>query len=159
MRQRLRFALLVGLVVLGACSDAPPGSDVPNLFFATYPQGDVVMSALFRGPLVILDECVLMGKAGDYALPVWPEGFAALRDESGRLTVRDADGATIAIEGQVFEMGGGYRVEFRPADKVEPRDDQLRRLAEFLGYEIPQRCLGTDVYKVWLVGETEPLAA
>jgi hypothetical protein len=117
------------------------------------------MQALFQGPLVVQDGCVLMGNAGHLTLPVWPEGFTPDRDQSGRLIVRDADGATIAIEGKVFEMGGGYRVEFRPEDKVEPREDQLRTFTEFLGYEIPQRCLGADVYGIWLVGETEPIAA
>ena len=100
-----------------------------------------------------------MGSPGNYSLPIWPEGFTAERDQSGRLVLRDADGATIAIEGEVFEMGGGYRAEFRPEDKVEPRADQLRRFTEFLGYEIPQRCLGADVYGIWLVGETEPIEA
>jgi hypothetical protein len=108
------------------------------------------MLAFFRGPLVVQDGCVLMGNAGDYSLPVWPEGFTAERDRSGRIIVRNADGATIAIEGEIFEMGGGYRAEFRPEDKVESRDDQLRRLAEFLDYEIPKRCLGADVYGIWL---------
>ncbi len=49
-------------------------------------------------------------------------------------------------------MGGGYVAEFRPLDKVEPRQDQLRRLEEWLGYPIPERCLEPDVYGVWSVG-------
>jgi hypothetical protein len=158
MRHPVRFALVVTAMILGACAEALPASNASDPFFPTYPQEGAVMTALFQGPLVVQGGCVLIGKAGDHSLPVWPEGFGTQRDENGRLIVRDADGATIAIEGQAFEMGGGYRVEFRPEDKVEPREDQLRRLTEFLGYEIPQRCLGTDVYGVWLVGETEPLA-
>ena len=168
--RRLSAALpLAGLILLAACADppgpmsggsaSPPPRSGTDLFFATHPQGPALMDALFQGPLVVHDGCVLMGNAGDLALPVWPEGFTSGRDQSGRLIVRDADGATIAIEGKVFEMGGGYRVEFRPEDKVEPREDQLRPFTEFLGYEIPQRCLGADVYGIWLVGETEPIAA
>ena len=168
--RRLSAALpLAGLILLAACADSPGpmggGSISPSpltgtdLFFATHPQGPALMQALFQGPLVVQEGCVLMGSPGNYSLPIWPEGFTAERDQSGRLVVRDADGATIAIEGEVFEMGGGYRVEFRPEDKVEPKADQLRRFTEFLGYEIPQRCLGADVYGIWLVGETEPIEA
>jgi hypothetical protein len=54
-------------------------------------------------------------------------------------------------------MGGGYRAEFRPSHKVEPAEEQITRVEEWLGYEIPGRCLTRDVYGVWLVGETEPL--
>jgi hypothetical protein len=42
----------------------------------------------------------------------------------------------------------------RPQGKVEPRDEQLRSVQEWLGYPIPERCLGPDVYGVWSVGET-----
>jgi hypothetical protein len=31
---------------------------------------------------------------------------------------------------------------------------QLQRVEEWLGYEIPDRCLTADVYGIWLVGET-----
>jgi hypothetical protein len=159
MRRPLCLVLGVAALLGDVCSDAPPASNGPDLFFATQSQGPALMQALWRGPLVVQDGCVLMRKAGDYSLPVWPEGFTAEPDQSGRLIVRNADGATIAIDGEVFEMGGGYRAEFRPEGKVEPREDQLRRLAEFLGYEIPERCLEPDVYGIWLVGETEPIAA
>jgi hypothetical protein len=162
-------SLLAGLILLTACADPPRstggGSPSPspssesNPFFATHPQGPALMQALYQGPLVVHDGCVLMKSGSDYSLPVWPEGFTAERDPTGRLIVRDAEGATIAIEGEVFEMGGGYRAEFRPEDKVEPREDQIPRFTAFLGYEIPQRCLGADVYGIWLVGETEPIAA
>jgi hypothetical protein len=157
MRHKSRVALVVAVVVFGACADAPQASNVPDLFFPTYPQEGAVMAALFRGPLVVQARCVLMGKAGDYALPVWPDGFATERDETGRLTVRDADGATIAIEGKVFEVGGGYRAEFYPGEA--PAEVQIQRLEKFLGYGIPERCLKADVYGVWLVGDTAPLAA
>jgi hypothetical protein len=68
--------------------------------------------------------------------------------------VRDGAGAVVAIEGETFEMGGGYVAEFRPQDKVEPREDQLRWVEEWLGYSIPERCLDSDAYGVWSVGET-----
>lgn len=158
--RRTRYALLiaVGAVLFAACTDAPSPDPAPGVFFATYPQGPMVMDAQFQGPLAVQDGCVLIGSAGDYSVPVWPEGFTAERDPSGQLTVRNADGETIAIEGEAFEMGGGYRAEFRPAGKVEPKEDQMQQLIEFLGYEIPARCLGADVYGVWLVGETQPVA-
>jgi len=95
---------------------------------------------------------VLAGPAGDYMLPVWPEGYTADRDDSGRLVVRDTDGRTVAIEGDTFEAGGGYIVEFRPEEKVASRDEQLRQANEVFGLTIPERCLGRDVYGVWLAG-------
>jgi len=158
MRLLLRLVLGVAALLVGACGDAPPAANVPDtdVFFPTYPRGPVVMAALFQGPLVVENGCVLMGNAGDYALPVWPDGFTAERDETGQLIVQDADGATIAIEGEVFEMGGGYRTEFYPGEA--PRDEQIQQIEEFLGYEIPQQCLGGDVYGIWLTGETQPLA-
>ena len=117
------------------------------------------MAALFRGPLVVRDGCVLVGSPGEYSLPIWWSGFTAERDASGRLVVRDADGTVVAIEGETFEMGGGYIAEFRPSEKVEPSDEQIRRVEDWLGEPIPDRCLTPDVYGIWSVGETEPLTA
>lgn len=54
-------------------------------------------------------------------------------------------------------MGGGYTAEFRPADKVEPAEEQVARVEEWLGFEIPDRCLSAEVYGIWVVGETEPV--
>jgi hypothetical protein len=125
------------------------------LFFATKPEQDgASMTALYQGPLVVRDGCVLIGRPGEYTVPIWRKSFTAERDESGRLVVHDGEGAVVAIEGDSFEMGGGYVAEFQPQDKVEPREDQLRRVEEWLGYSIPERCLGPDVYGVWSVGET-----
>lgn len=133
-------------------SDAVGGRDHPVLL--TVPMGNATMQALFRGSLVVRDGCVLIGEEPDLAVPLWPEGFTAQRDDAGRLVVRDAGGATVATEGATFEMGGGYVAEFEPRGKVEPKQDQLRRLEERLGTAIPARCLGPDVYGVWSVGET-----
>lgn len=158
MKRLQWFALAVGLILAG-CGSQPESSD-PELFFPTKPeQGGASMDALFRGPLVVRDGCVLIGGAGEYAVPIWWDGFTAERDESDRLVVRDGDGAVIAIEGRTFEMGGGYIAEFQPEDRVEPREQQLRRVEELLGDPIPDRCLGPDVYGVWSVGETEPLSS
>jgi hypothetical protein len=156
------FALALGVAVfLAGCSDASAPSQAPSsndsdLFFATHAQGPASMTALFRGPLGVTDGCVLIGGPGDYSLPVWPDGFTAERNESGQLIVRNADGATVAAEGEVFEMGGGYTAEFFPEDKVEPRTTQLQRVSEWLRYAIPNACVGDEVYGVWVVGETKP---
>ena len=91
------------------------------------------MAALFEGPLVVKNDCVLAGHPGDYTLPVWRDGYTAGRDGSGKVIVRDGDGATIAIEGETFQMGGGYIAEFRPANKVDPVDEQLKGVAEMVG--------------------------
>jgi hypothetical protein len=112
------------------------------------------MEALYRGPLLVRDRCVFIGRPGDYSVPIWRKGFTAGRDQSGRLAVLDSEGAVVAVEGETFEMGGGYVAEFRPKGRVEPREDQLRRVEQSLGYSIPQRCLTSDVYGVWWVGET-----
>lgn len=157
--------MFVALVLLGACSDAPPVSNVEaspggetDVFFATSPHGPSGDQALYRGKLAVRDGCVFIGVPGDYSVPVWPKGFTS-GTESDRLVVKDADGATVATEGQVFEMGGGYTAEFLPADKVEPREEQLQRVSSWLGYPIPDSCLGDGVYGVWVVGEIEPLAS
>jgi len=152
------FVALAALVLV-ACGDKPATS-VPGLFFPTGKdeQGGAMMDALYRGPLVVRDGCVLIGHAEGYALPVWWKGFTAERNDEGKLAVRDGDGAVIAIEGETFEMGGGYTAEFGPAGiKTEPRAEQIQRLEEWLGYPIPERCLGPDVGGVWGVGSTDPL--
>jgi hypothetical protein len=146
----------VASLLLAGCRDAPGTSD-PELFFPTtkMEQGGAMMAALYRGPLVVRHGCVMVGRRGDYSLPVWWKGFTAARDGSGRVVVRDTDGAIVAIEGETFEMGGGYRAEFYPGE--EARETQLRSVEELLGYRIPERCLGPDVYGIWLVGDTDPL--
>jgi hypothetical protein len=148
--------LTVAFLLLAGCRDVAATSD-PGFFFPTRKeQGGAVMEALYRGPLLVRDECVLIGGPDQYSLPVWWSGFTAERDESGRVIVRDGEGAIVAIEGERFQMGGGYTAEFYPGE--EPRDVQVRRVEEWLGYPIPDRCLGPQVYGVWVVGDTDPLA-
>jgi hypothetical protein len=158
MERILWLALAVGLLLV-ACDDTrandAPANTGPGLFFPTKPELDTVsMQALYQGPLVVRDGCVLIGASAAYTVPIWPKGFTAERDDAGRLVVRDGEGAVVAIEGEPFEMGGGYVAEFSPEDKVDPREEQLRRVEESLGYSIPERCLGPDIYGVWSVGET-----
>lgn len=152
------LAVLV-TALLTSCREGSATSG-PGLFFPTNreAQGGAMMTALFTGPLVVKDGCVLVGRSGEYSLPIWWNGFTAEPDASGRITVRDAGGSVVAVEGETFEMGGGYRAEFRPSDKVEPWKEQIRGVEEWLGYEIPDRCLTPDVYGIWVVGETEPLS-
>jgi hypothetical protein len=157
MRRSLLPTLTVALI-LCACSDAPSVPVVPALYFPTA-GSESMMQALFRGPLVVRDDCVLAGESGNYMLPIWQEGFSVGRDDEARVVVRNADGATVAIEGEVFEMGGGYIAEFEPKDRVDPRDGQLQQVAEMTGNTIPERCLGPDVYGVWWAGETRPISA
>ena len=157
---------LTALIFFGACRSGPPAvsntqsaGGGPDVFFATSPGGPSGDQSLFRGPLVVQDGCVFVGAAGNLSLPVWPKGFMTGSDSSDRLIVKDTDGARVATEGEMFEMGGGYTVEFLPRDKVEPRQKQLDRLSSWLGYSIPGSCLGNGVYGVWVVGETQPLAS
>jgi hypothetical protein len=129
--------------------------DPQAFFFPMNPDPPgLSMAALFQGPLVVRDGCVLAGEAGSLSLPVWPQGFSLDRDAAGTLVVFDGSGDVVATEGEEFAMGGGFTAEFQPADKVEPKDEQLRRVADWLGYDVPDRCLGKDVYGVWVVGET-----
>jgi hypothetical protein len=140
-------------------SSSPSSS--ADLFFPTtglrQGEGGAVMDALLTGPLVVREGCVLIGQPGDYSLPVWWSGFTAERDRTGRLVVRDGEGSIVAIEGENFSMGGGYTAEFDPTGRVGQRATQVRRLERWLGYSIPDRCLASDVYGVWVVGDTDPL--
>lgn len=152
--ERSLWSVLAVSLLLASCNEAPV-RDGSDLFFPTKPEeAGASMEALYQGPLVVRDGCVLIGRPGDYSVPIWWEGSTAERDGSGRLVVRDGEGAVVATEGESFEMGGGYVAEFQPQDKVEGREEQLRRVEEWLGYSIPERCLGSDVYGVWSVGET-----
>jgi hypothetical protein len=154
-RSVVGFIVLVSLAVV-ACGDGSAARD-SALFFPTTPeeQGGASMTTSFQGPIVVKDGCVLVGQAGEYSLPLWWSGFTAEPGTSGRIVVRDADGAVVAIEGDAFEMGGGYTAEFYPGE--DPPDEQITRVEEWLGYQIPDRCLTPDVYGIWVVGETEPL--
>jgi hypothetical protein len=150
------YLLAVSFLLLASCRDVAATSD-PGLFFPTRKeQGGAVMEALYTGPLLVRHECVFIGRPGQYSLPVWWKGFTAERNESGRVVVRDGEGAIVAIQDERFEMGGGYTAEFYPGE--EPRDVQVSRVEEWLGYPIPDRCLGPQVYGVWIVGDTDPLA-
>jgi hypothetical protein len=161
MVDEMKRLLCLGLMgaVLSACSDASPSvsssdvSDEPTVFLAVRSGGPSGDQALYRGPLTVRDGCVLIGRGPSYSLPVWPKGTIAERDSSGRLVISSADGKALATEGDAVAMGGGFTAEFEPADKVEPRREQLRRVEEWLGYAIPERCVGPDVYGLWVVGE------
>lgn len=72
------------------------------------------------------------------------------------MVIATEEGIAVAIEDQAFTMGGGYIAEFEPAGLVEPRSQQVRRVEEGLGYAIPERCVGANVYGVWYVGQTTP---
>jgi len=118
------------------------------------------MAALFQGRLVVRNDCVIAGDSGNLTLPIWREGFTAGRDEQDRVVVRNADGDIVAVEGEVFAMGGGYIAEFELRDKVQPRETQLRQVADSTGITIPERCLGPGVYGVWWAGgDVQPTSA
>lgn len=135
-----------------------PAPPEPELFSPTAPDEGVYMQALYRGPFLVRDGCALIGQPGSYSIPIWREGFTSARDSSGRLIILDADGATVAVEGQAMEMGGGYVAEFEPANKVEPIDLQLERVANLIGEPVPERCLQPDIYGFWLAGEVQPIS-
>ena len=159
MKRRLCLGAVL-VVIVSACGDAPSADTQSGLFFPTAGSNDdAVMGALFHGKLVVRNDCVLAGYGQSVMIPIWREGYTVERDDAGRVEVRDADGATVAIKGELFEMGGGYIAEFEPRNKVEPPDDQLQQVAEMTGNTIPERCLGPDVYGVWWVGSTQPLSA
>ena len=153
---RLLASVFAVALLLCACNASTPAGDT-GLYLPTA-GSEAMMLALFRGPLVVRNDCVLAGQPGDYTLPIWQDGFTVERDDDGRAIVRDGDGATVAIEGEVFEMGGGYIAEFEPEDKVDPRDAQIDQVAEMTGNTIPKRCLGSDVYGIWWVGDTEAIS-
>jgi hypothetical protein len=67
--------------VLRSCR---PCSEGGTLFRMMHPHGEPLATARYQ---------------------FWPDGFTAGRDQSGRLMVRDAEGATIAIEGEAIRDG------------------------------------------------------
>lgn len=111
------------------------------------------MAALFEGTLVVRDGCVLAESADTLTLPVWRDGYTARRNEADRIEVLDPDGSVVAIEGESFQMGGGYIAEFEPADRVDPKAEQLQIVADITGLEIPERCLAPGVYGIWWAGQ------
>src|SRR5215217_54936 len=89
-------AVAAVVTLAAACASSPSVSSRapdPHLVFPTRSdQGGMMMQALFTGPLVSRQGCVLIGRPDDYSFPVWPKGFTAERDDSGRVVVQDAEG-------------------------------------------------------------------
>ncbi len=130
-----------------------------DVFIAVNPHTEnVQMTALLRAPMVVKNGCVLVGEGSSLSLPIWPKGFAAGLDESGRVVIRDTDQRVVAIEGQVMDMSGGYVAEFQPVGKVDPKDEQIAAVESGLGYQLPEACL-SGIYGIWQVGQTTPLMA
>ena len=58
-------------IIATACGHRPATSDA-HLFLPTrHEQGGDMMEALYAGRLVVRDECVLIGRPGEYSLPIW----------------------------------------------------------------------------------------
>ena len=118
MMRSVRPTLPIVLLALASCGGVPDGGAGGSgdgghqPYFATAPRGNAVMQALFRGPLLVRDDCILIDEADHASLPIWPEGFTVGRDDAGRVVIRDDAGAAVAREGAAFEMGGGYVAEF-----------------------------------------------
>ena len=133
-----------------------PAADA-GVFIAVDPHSqNAVMDALTRSPLVVRNGCVLMGSGSDLTLPIWPKGFTASVNGSGRIEIFDTNAQVVAIEGQPVDMGGGYVAEFQPADKVAPRDQQIASVESGLGYQLPSECL-SGIYGIWQVGDATPI--
>jgi hypothetical protein len=166
--QRLMCALAFATLLPG-CGDSPAeteravtggpaaATEAGPVFLSHSEEQVAGMEALYEGPLLVRQGCVLIGPPGAYSVPIWPHGFTATGDGSGRLVVRDDRGGAVAVEGETFDMAGGYIAEFRPREKVEEPDEQLRRVERWLGFAIPEQCLGPEVYGIWSVGETHTL--
>jgi hypothetical protein len=134
-----------------------PGADA-DVFMAVDPHTpNAVMAALLRSALVVRDGCVLVGNGSDLSLPIWPKGYTASLDGSGRIEILDADGQVVAVQGQTFDMGGGYVAEFQPANKVAPKEQQIASVDSGLGYQLPAACV-SEIYGIWQVGDTTPVA-
>lgn len=150
------FAALFAWRAFSPDGSTSPGQDA-GFFIAVDPTTqNIQMGALLRAPLVVRNGCVLLGDDSAISLPVWPRGFTAGLDESGRVVIRDTDDQVVAIEGQPVEVGGGYIAEFQPAAKVDPKDEQVARVESGLGYQVPDACL-SGIYGIWQVGDTTPI--
>jgi hypothetical protein len=125
-RRHILLAAVTGSAIIAtACGHRPATADA-HLFFPTrHEQGGDMMEALYAGPLVVRDECVLIGRPGEYSLPIWWKGFTAEPDESGRVVVRDGDGAIVAIEDERFEMGAAL-----PRSSIQERNGGMCRFEE-----------------------------
>lgn len=115
---------------------------------------NMYMDALSTSPVVVRNGCVLFGQGGYLSLPIWPKGFTADHGAGGDLVIRDPSGAVAAVEDQPLRMGGGFIAEFQPAAKVMPKEYQVTKVEQSLGYSIPERCLA-DIYGIWQVGQIE----
>lgn len=124
-------------------------------YFPTAESGPLQMAALIQGPLLERDGCLFVDGGDLETLPIWPEGYTVAPASSGALQVIDANGAPVALVGGQVSMSGGYVAEFFPPDKVDPRDAQIASVEDRFGLSIPTRCLGPDVYGIWLVGSTD----
>ena len=85
MRPIIVAILAVSFLVTASCggSETTP-STASELFFPTKLERDASsMQALYRGPLVVRDACILIGRPGVYTVPIWSKGFTAERDGSG----------------------------------------------------------------------------
>ena len=89
MMRSVRPTLPIVLLALASCGGVPDGGAGGSgdgghqPYFATAPRGNAVMQALFRGPLIVRDDCILIGEADHASLPIWPEGFTVGRDDAG----------------------------------------------------------------------------
>jgi hypothetical protein len=65
---RLPALVFVAALLLCACNASTPAGDT-GLYLPTA-GSEAMMQALFRGPLIVRNECVLAGDPGDYILPI-----------------------------------------------------------------------------------------
>jgi hypothetical protein len=69
-------------------------------------------AARLWGVLVVTaDQCLAIAEETDpesIAAVVWPHGWVARRDETGRAVLRNATGSVVAVEGQLMGIGGGF---------------------------------------------------
>jgi hypothetical protein len=69
-------------------------------------------AARLWGVLVVTaDQCLAIADETDtrsITAVVWPHGWVARRDETGRAVLHNATGSVVAVEGQLMGIGGGF---------------------------------------------------
>jgi heat shock protein HslJ len=134
--------LLIGLALsVVGCAVSEKSSE--NEAMPTPMPGVVVtrMTALYVGPLTMVDGCLRLGDSEAGNLVVWPPDFE-VSIENGTIWVLYDDQEVEVRLGQVVRLGGGE------VKSIEAFDERTRR-------RVPSGCPGP----YWLVGSISPVEA
>ena len=100
-------AAAFGIVSLVSAGDETASGVTVRLPVSGWAPGSGGGTALLEGVLEVdSDQCVYVETGGDRAWPVWPAGYRATLDDD-RLSLEDADGKVVAVDGNHVRVSGG----------------------------------------------------